>query len=394
MSAVALPAEPVQSLPREAYTDRAWFERERRQLFSRNWTYACNANDIGQPGDYVTLLVGEYPLLILRTREGALRAFHNLCRHRGTELLEGAGRIEGKLICPYHRWTYDLDGSLVAVPNQKECFPGLERSTSGLLAAGLGEFKGMVFVHPEPDADFPSWLGGLDAVAWPHDFGADDMVASATVTYEMRCNWKVFYENAIDGYHLGYLHDKTLGPVRPSTNVWDVHGRHLVWYATDSGPKRCLSGQVADYLSTAGATRFAGTESGDYGGVYMLFPNSIVTTNPYGMTASRLVPTAPGTTLLIGRSWYPASGEPSRGGDSEQDYPGYDPDTGYLKLDRLETHALETGDFHWEDVWICEKMQRSLDSPAYRVGALARGAGAESSLAFFQQCVLDYIEAA
>ncbi|MDE0371627.1 MAG: Rieske (2Fe-2S) protein, partial [Rhodospirillales bacterium] len=113
----AIPDQPAQQLPRDAYVDRAWFERERRDLFGCCWTCAGVVQDLAKPGEYVTVSAGDYPLMVLRDGSGTLRAFHNLCRHRGTELVEGSGRLErARISCPYHRWTYDLDGSLRAVP--------------------------------------------------------------------------------------------------------------------------------------------------------------------------------------------------------------------------------------------------------------------------------------
>ena len=254
----AMPGSPVQRLPREAYISPEWFERERRDLFGRTWTWAGLACDLPEAGDYTTVAAGDHPLVVLRDEAGALRAFHNLCRHRGTELVEGAGRLDAaRIVCPYHRWTYGLDGALRAVPLHAQCFPGLDPGDHSLLPAALGEFKGMVFVHPDPGADFSEWRADLESVAWPHRF--ERMRAGPEITYEMRCNWKVFFENAIDGYHLAYLHDRTLGGPRADRNVWDVHGRHLVWYSTETGRKTCMPQAVSGSIETASDGRFGAT---------------------------------------------------------------------------------------------------------------------------------------
>jgi choline monooxygenase len=108
-----------------------------------------------------------FPLAVLRDKTGTLRAFYNLCRHRGASVLEGEGNAGSALICPYHRWSYGLDGSLRGVPEESECFPGLKKGEMGLRPASLHVFRDLVFVHPdpEPDEDFVSWIADLDAVA-------------------------------------------------------------------------------------------------------------------------------------------------------------------------------------------------------------------------------------
>ena len=239
-----MPDRPAQRLPRDAYVSRAWFERERRDLFGHCWICAGAARDLAMSGDYVTVTAGDYPLMVLRDESGTLRAFHNLCRHRGTELVEGSGRLErARIACPYHRWTYDLDGSLRAVPMRARCFADLDTDAYSLLPAAIGELGGLIFVNPNPRADFAAWQADLESVLWPHRF--ERMSAGLELTYEIHCNWKVFLENAIDGYHLAYLHSETLGGPRADRNVWDVHGRHLVWYSTETGRKTCLPEGVA-----------------------------------------------------------------------------------------------------------------------------------------------------
>lgn len=388
----AMPEAPRQRLPREAYLSDSWLACEHEHLFGRQWALAGVEADLPNPGDYVTLNVGNYPLMALRDGEGRLRAFHNLCRHRGTELLEGNGNLDAKnIVCPYHRWTYELDGTLKAVPLKKQCFADLDLGSTRLFEAAVASYKGLVFVHPDADAQFGSWRASLDEAVWPHEF--EDMSAGIDVTYEMHCNWKVFFENAIDGYHLAHLHDQTLGGPRADLNVWDTRGSHLVWYSLETGERTCTPEAVKSARWDGKLIKNA--ERGDYGGVYMLFPNTIITASPTSLSVSTLVPSGAEVCLLRVRTWHGESvafdwllGE--HGGI--ENYPGYDPNTGYMKLECLEQHALETGDFHWEDVWICEKMQRSLRSPKFEIGALAAGAGAESPLEFFQSQVLAHLE--
>lgn len=390
-----LPDDPKQLLPPAAYTSAEWFERERRTLFAGAWTYAGVVTDFAAPGDYAAVYAGVYPLAVVRQADGTLAAYHNLCRHRGTELLEGRGNAGSTLVCPYHRWTFGLDGGLIGMPARSACFPDLDRAEFSLKPAAVGVFKGVVFVHPDPEAaaGFDAYFADLEDAAWPHDF--NDLVGGEVITYEMNCNWKVYFENAIDGYHLAYLHEHTLGGPLPSRNVWDAHGRHLVWYSTEGdGRKRSMTQFMQGGLADRDLPMAAGAESGEYGGVFMLFPTTVVSPKPYGLYLSELVPLSPDLTLLKARKWNLTGGDDDWfAKEWNAALEARDPADGRIKLSRLKKHPLETGAFRLEDIWVCEKMQRAMHSPAYSVGALAKGAGAEAPLAFFQQVYLDAMAA-
>lgn len=386
-----MPDAPRQLLPREAYISEEWLDIERKHLFSNTWKFAGMEADLPNAGDFLTLNAGTYPLAVVRDRDGTLRAFHNLCRHRGTELLEGKGCAGKTIVCPYHRWVYNLDGRLRGLPNQQECFPDLDKSQLGLFAAAIGVYRGMIFVHPKenPQENFEDWLSTLPQDSWPEDISFESLIPGEEAVYEMKCNWKVFYENAIDGYHLAYLHEKTLGDCTPSQNVWEVHGRHVTWYSTQrDGAKHALPEMVEKYADKFRTKKVKGMENGAYPGVIMMFPTTIITPNPYGITVSELLPVTPEVTLLKGRNWSP---EGSMFRQSVKDVPGFDKASGMIKSSKWEKHPLETLDFQTEDVWVCEKMQRSLKSPRYEVGPLARGAGAEAPLMHFQQNILDFV---
>lgn len=385
-----IPVDPDQRLATDAYTGADWYEREMKTLFARSWICAGVTTDLAEPGDYVTAQAGHHPLMVLRGADGDLRAFHNMCRHRGSALLEGAGNTGSALLCPYHAWSYDLAGALTGVPDRAVCFPDLDMASLRLHPAAVGEFRGVVFVHPDPDADFDAWLADLPDAGWPHDVSA--LSETRHVTYDMNCNWKVFYENAVDGYHLKYLHQYTLGGPAPNRNTWDCHGRHLVWYATDlEGQKRAFSQTVARYNESPDLAQIAGTEAADYGGVFMMFPTTIVLPNPYNFSITRMLPVGPERTLLHSRVW----GLPGTTGRVAQDISAseeaVDPLTGYVSLDYLTMDPRETGDHQLEDMWICENIQRAMHSPKYSIAGLARGGGAEAALTFFQQNVLDFV---
>ncbi len=393
--ALELPADPRQLLPRQAYTSDDWLQRERRHLFGRTWAFAGVIGDFEETGDYRTVAAGAHTLVVMRDGEGELKGYHNLCRHRGTELLEGCGNAGRTIMCPYHNWVYDLDGSLRGVPAQTQCFPNLDKGAIRLRSAAIGIFRDLVFVHPEaePAEPFEVWIDDLGAVPWPHDLGSVDLEeASDDIVYEIKCNWKVFFENAVDGYHLAYLHKETLGGPLPHLNTWEAKGRHLVWWSTErDGIKSRIPLAVEKAAENAWTKTVKGAEAQHgYGGVYMLFPTTILLPNPWGFSIATMAPVDAGTTLLRQRNWTPKGFMSDR--YSAADIPGFDAASGRIKSSHSKTHPLETGDFMTEDIWVCEKMQRALHSPNHEVTALAKGAGGEAGLEFFQRCVLDFIE--
>lgn len=387
----ALPDQPTQRLPRAAYTCPDWFACEQRDLLGQSWAFVGLASDFKEPGDVRTVQAGSHSLMVVKGADGALRGFHNICRHRGTELVEGCTNVGRSIMCPYHNWVYALDGQLRGVPAARECFPDLDRKEVTLFGAAVGIFQNLVFVHPEaaPEVPFDRWVDDLASVPWPHDLTSSDLTEGPDdVIYDIKCNWKVFFENAIDGYHLAYLHKQTLGGPSHDKNIWEVFGEHMVWWSTErDGVKH----RIPIFVQEAGknSTMVPGADKPGYGGVYMLFPTTILTPNPWGFTISTMEPLDAGTTRLRVRNWSP------KGWLSysyrARDIPGFDPDTGRITSDKWTVHPLETGDFQTEDIWVCEKMQRALASPRHSVGWLAHGAGGEAALDFFQQCVQHYI---
>ena len=139
-------------LPVGAYTSQEWFDREQEKIFGATWQFAGLQEDIEQEGDYLTVQCGNRNILVLRGRNGQLQAFHNLCRHRGTRLLDGQGSKLKVIQCAYHHWTYKLSGELAYVPQQEGEFPQIQKKGMCLHRAAVALCKGMVWVHPDPGA--------------------------------------------------------------------------------------------------------------------------------------------------------------------------------------------------------------------------------------------------
>ncbi len=197
---------PDQSLDALTYRDPAFFDAERRELFGRAWHVVCHGNDIPLAGDYHTLdMLGE-KFVAVRGADGVVRSFHNVCRHRASRLADGErGNCGHRLVCPYHAWSYGLDGSLKNVPAWQE-FKGLDLSRHGLVALEQEIWRGFVFVRTR--AGWPSvaqMMAPYDAEIAPHDFEA--LVPQGRVTLRPRAvNWKNVADNYGDGLHIPVAH--------------------------------------------------------------------------------------------------------------------------------------------------------------------------------------------
>ena len=195
-----------QSLPGWLYTAPSFFEAERQHLFARAWHLVCHVNDIPETGDYHTLDILGERFVALRGADGCVRSFHNVCRHRASRLADGdSGNCGHRLVCPYHAWSYDLDGSLRSVPPWQG-FEQLDKSRYGLAPLQQEIWRGFVFVRMQ--AGLPSVAEMMapyeDEIA-PHSF--EELQPQGRVTLRPRAvNWKNVADNYGDGLHIPVAH--------------------------------------------------------------------------------------------------------------------------------------------------------------------------------------------
>lgn len=195
-----------QSLPAWIYRDPEFFAAEKEAVFRTAWQLVCHASDVPNPGDYHTLdLLGE-PIVTVRGEDGAVRSFFNVCRHRAARLLDGSsGHCGSRIACPYHRWTYALDGALVGVPQMKD-YPGLELRDHGLRPLEQEIFLGFVFVRLSPGlpsvrAMMAPYLDELEGLR------LEELVPHGRVTLRPRkVNWKNVADNYADALHINVAH--------------------------------------------------------------------------------------------------------------------------------------------------------------------------------------------
>ena len=190
------------TLPQGLYTDPRAFEFDMAAIYGQSWLMAGFECELPTPGSYLSMMIGKWPVLITRDRHREIRAFHNSCRHRGSVLCQPGHGAAARLVCPYHRWTYDLNGSLLAAGRMPDEF---QKSEHGLKPIAIECVAGAMFVclaeAPPPIADFAEKFA---AYAAPHNFKDAKLAASAVlVDY---ANWKLVMENARECYHCATGH--------------------------------------------------------------------------------------------------------------------------------------------------------------------------------------------
>jgi len=214
LSSSTLPMGEAETLPPECYTDAGFYEFEKEALFNHEWLCTGRESWVSQPGDYYTTSIAGEPIIVVRTLKGDLRALSAVCRHRAMLVAEGSGNKRG-FLCPYHHWSYSLDGSLTNAPAmEKTC--NFDKSKFGLPSFQVEVWNGFVFVNL--DADASPLAPRLEAVA--------EAIANYDLSNtegekpkpppEFNWNWKVMFENNNDGYHANKLHRGPLHDFVPS----------------------------------------------------------------------------------------------------------------------------------------------------------------------------------
>ena len=202
----------VKTLPGSAYSDPELFAREQELIFERMWFCAASSADIAKAGSFRTVQIGRESILLTRSRKGEARGYFNICRHRGAKLCtEDSGEGARSFQCPYHAWTYDLEGKLIAAPNLTK-MPDIDRFDYGLRKVHVREWLGYVWVslaeEPQPFeetviGDVRTRLGDIESL---EHYGVEDLTLAKRITYDVKANWKLIIENFMECYHCATIH--------------------------------------------------------------------------------------------------------------------------------------------------------------------------------------------
>ena len=197
----------------ERYTSAEFFARERERISLALPQIAAHVSELPEPGSFLTMELAGQPLLLTRDEDGVARAFYNVCRHRGAQLVGDSEGCQHRFSCPYHAWTWSNQGQLIAVPHEKSGFPGLDRNEFGLSSVACEEYAGWIWVSFAKDRqiDVESHLGELAADIKSMEAGSH-VIFEAT-TREVAANWKLLVEGGIESYHFRVAHRATIAPL-------------------------------------------------------------------------------------------------------------------------------------------------------------------------------------
>jgi phenylpropionate dioxygenase-like ring-hydroxylating dioxygenase large terminal subunit len=291
-------------LPAWTYHSRALFELEREKLFLTHWIIVGHVSNVPDPGDWLSFdMLGERAV-VMRGKDGVVRAFHNLCRHRGARVVDGAqGHCKGAIVCPFHGWVYNLDGSLRG-PAQPGSFSEMKREDFSLKPIEMQIHHGFIFIRfaPGPQPDVAELLAPFDA-----DFtayGLKDVVPSDMPGWvsELPVNWKSVRDVDNEGYHVALAHpglQELYGRTYRDNHLANGLSMSIGWFG--DAPGKLWS--VRNYVKISPPRPELPAHLQKAWTYYGLFPNQVLSITPDGLQFYQDIPVSEGRTRLTGRAY-------------------------------------------------------------------------------------------
>jgi choline monooxygenase len=329
------PLEMASTIPAAWYVDERITRLENQQVFGGNWIAVGRIDQVAAAGQFFTFDLAGEPLVIVRGTDNKLRAFFNVCRHHAAAVVTAPCGLAQLLRCPYHGWTYGLDGSLKGTPE----FAGVcnfDRAENGLLPVRVETWENFIFVNLDQQAPaLEDFLGDLPQRLAPLSIAKLGFFARKS--YTLACNWKVYVDNYLDGgYHVPHLH-KSLNSVLDYTEYTIENGGH---YALQSSP------MVASQDASVAHTR-----TGDRAYYYWLYPNFMINIYQGVMDTNLVLPLGTDSCQVV--------------------FDFFFADTSAERTQYNEESVAVSDRVQAEDVDICESVQRGLHSRAYNAGRLS-----------------------
>ena len=324
------PIERAETIPANWYLDESFYALDQEILFERAWHFVGHTTQLPQPGSYLVTTIGGESIIIVRDTGGEVRAFYNVCRHRGGPLvLDACGGVEKVLQCKYHGWTYKLDGSLRGVPrfDRVDLF---DKKDYGLVPVDIERWEGLLFVRlSEKAGRLEDRLEGIRERIRPIQLHT--MQFYRQVVYEIACNWKVYVDNYLEGYHLPFVHPELC-------DILDIKK-----YTTETSAYYSLQhSPITEEENVYGA-------SGGTAYYYHIFPNFMLNILPGRLQTNVILPAGREKTLVIFDYYF-----------SEVD--------SAAAIRHIEEDIAFSDKVQEEDVLICEHVQQGLRSKAYDRG--------------------------
>ena len=334
------PLENALTIPASWYTDLRLYELEQQTVFTNSWQLAGRVDQLREPGQYVTWEISGEPIVIVRGNDGQLRGFFNVCRHHAAAVMTEPAGTAPHLRCPYHGWTYSLEGELKGAPD----FAGVcnfDKAVNGLLPIQTTVWENWVFVRIGDSNIDKSSMAEFPCPDLVNQIQPLDLIKLQWLErrhYTFDCNWKVFVDNYLDGgYHVPYLH-KGLDSVLDYSN-----------YTIENGERFCL--QASPIVSERAESETGAVRRGDRALYYWIYPNFMINWYDGVMDTNLVLPLGIDKTEVI--------------------FDFYFPDISPAALERNRA-SMKVGErIQDEDVSICKSVQRGLNSRAYNAGRLS-----------------------
>jgi Rieske 2Fe-2S family protein len=343
------PAMPAALSPRN-YLDPSLLEAEQELIFERTWQLAGHIGSLPQTGSYITARAGSQPVLVIRDEDGALRAYRNVCRHRGSRLLSGSGQCKAAIRCRYHGWTYKLSGELIGAPEALAFGKRLDKPALGLLPARVEEMCGLVFVNLDLNAaPLSEQLGDLPARL--ERYGIPSLKPFAPYEGGQPANWKVVADNYLEGYHVPIAHPGLMRLYDYKHYTAEVHDAY-VWFDAPLRDKPSSNRLERAYQRLVRPMPGLGQEDRHTWHYVFIYPNTTIDLYPDQVNTWQLLPDGVGSTHDIAASYRPA---------------GSGPRTRFVQWanQRLNTLVLD------EDVDLVSNVQQGMQTRGYKCGPLS-----------------------
>ena len=350
------------TLPQKYFVSPEIFAKEQREIFAKEWLLVGHQSQLKKSGDFFLVAIAGESLIVVRDQKSEIRAFYNVCRHRGTRLKEDACGHASAIQCPYHAWTYGLDGRLIGAPHMDEV-PGFDKSNYSLHAVNLGLWEGFIFVNLVPKRDgylsegnasiergdysLAKWFAPLDGkfLHWNMSI----LQPAKRIEYDVRANWKLMFENYSECYHCPGVH-----PMLSQISPYDSAENDLAEGPFLGGFMKINPGKSLSMSGNACALPIEHDQEHDKESTqrvfyYSIFPNMLLSMHPEYVMVHQLWPQSPDRTLIV-CDWF------------------FHPDA-FTREDFKPEDAIEFWDMTNKQDWhVCELSQQGIASRAYVPG--------------------------
>ncbi|HTL54687.1 MAG TPA: aromatic ring-hydroxylating dioxygenase subunit alpha [Candidatus Limnocylindrales bacterium] len=335
----------AKTLPQKYFVADDIFAKERQNIFSREWLYVGHQSQSEHAGDYLLVEIAGESLIIVRDKKGQLHGFYNVCRHRGTRMCEEQrGQFANTIQCPYHAWTYGLDGRLLGTPHMEDV-EGFDKAEHSLHAVSLTLWEGFIFVNlaekPVPLVERFAPLEGK----FSH-WNLPKLRSAKTIEYDVRANWKLIFENYSECYHCPLVH-----PELSKLSPYDSAENDLCEGPFLGGFMPITRGNSLSLSGNACALPLGDIKAEDHHRVfyYSIFPNMLLSMHPDYVMVHQIWPRSPDRTLIV-CDWF------------------FHPDA-FGRPDFKPADAIDFWDMTNRQDWhVCELSQQGIGSRAYKPG--------------------------